>query len=108
VVGTHRLNRAALPHMRRAGQGLVIWIGSSSSAGGIPPFLGPYFAAKAGLDALAVCYARELAPLGTETSIVVPCAFTTGTNHFAHAGAPVDTARVAEYESSLPEHFAER
>ena len=108
VVGTQRLNRAALPHMRRARQGLVIWIGSSSSAGGIPPFLGPYFAAKAGLDALAVCYARELAPLGIETSIVAPGAFTTGTNHFAHAGAPRDAARVAEYESSLPEHFAER
>jgi NAD(P)-dependent dehydrogenase (short-subunit alcohol dehydrogenase family) len=108
VLGTHRVNRAALPHMRRARQGLMIWIGSSSAAGGIPPFLGPYFAAKARLDALAVCYARELAPLGIETSIVVPGAFTTGTNHFAHAGAPGDVARAGEYEASLPERFAER
>lgn len=26
-------------------------------------------------------------------------AFTSGTNHFAHAGIPADTARVAEYEA---------
>jgi NAD(P)-dependent dehydrogenase (short-subunit alcohol dehydrogenase family) len=108
VLGTQRVNRAALPHMRRAGRGLMIWISSSSAAGGVPPLLGPYFAAKAGLDALAVCYARELAPFGIETSIVVPGAFTKGTNHFAHAGTPGDVARAAEYEASLPERFAER
>ena len=108
VLGTQRVNRAALPHMRKARRGLVIWIGSSSVAGGIPPFLGPYFAAKAGMDALAVCYARELAPLGIETSIVVPGAFTKGTNHFAHAGAPSDAARAAAYQASLPDRFAER
>jgi NAD(P)-dependent dehydrogenase (short-subunit alcohol dehydrogenase family) len=108
VLGTQRVNRAVLPHMRTARQGLVIWIGSSSAAGGVPPLLGPYFAAKAGLDALAVCYARELAPLGIETSIVVPGAFTKGTNHFAHAGAPGDAARAAAYEAGLPTRFADR
>jgi NAD(P)-dependent dehydrogenase (short-subunit alcohol dehydrogenase family) len=108
VLGTQRVSRAALPHMRKARRGLVVWIGSSSAAGGIPPFLGPYFAAKAGLDALAVCYARELALLGIETSIVVPGAYTKGTNHFAHAGAPADIACAADYAASLPEGFAER
>jgi NAD(P)-dependent dehydrogenase (short-subunit alcohol dehydrogenase family) len=107
VLGAQRVNRAALPHMRAARRGLVIWIGSSSAAGGVPPLLGPYFAAKAGLDALAVCYARELAPLGIETSIVVPGAFTRGTNHFAHAGAPRDAARASQYQASLPGHFAD-
>jgi NAD(P)-dependent dehydrogenase (short-subunit alcohol dehydrogenase family) len=108
VLGTQRVNRAALPHMRKARQGLLIWIGSSSVAGGTPPLLGPYFAAKAALDALAVCSARELAAFGIETSIVVPGAFTTGTNHFAHAGAPADITRAAEYAASLPEGFARR
>ena len=87
VLGAHRVNRAALPHMRAARKGLIVWISSSSVAGGVPPLLGPYFAAKAAMDALAVCYAKELAPLGIETSIVVPGAFTTGTNHFAHRQA---------------------
>jgi hypothetical protein len=40
------------------------------------------------MDAIAVQYARELARWGIETSIVVPGAFTSGTNHFAHAGRP--------------------
>lgn len=33
-VGTHRLNRIALPHMRKAGKGLIVWVGSSSTRGG--------------------------------------------------------------------------
>lgn len=108
VLGTQRVNRAALPHMRRQGRGLLVWIGSSSAAGGIPPLLAPYFAAKAGMDALAVSYARELAPLGIETSIVVPGAYTRGTNHFAHAGAPEDKARADAYAASWPDGFADR
>jgi NAD(P)-dependent dehydrogenase (short-subunit alcohol dehydrogenase family) len=43
------------------------------------------FAAKAAMDALAVSYAAELNRWSIETSIIVPGAFTSGTNHFAHA-----------------------
>ena len=99
VLSTQRVNRAALPHMRKRGEGLLVWVSSSSSAGGTPPCLSPYFAAKAAMDALAVQYAREISRWGIETSIIVPGAFTRGTNHFAHAGAPADVARVAEYEA---------
>jgi NAD(P)-dependent dehydrogenase (short-subunit alcohol dehydrogenase family) len=60
VLGTQRVNRAVLPHMRAAKQGLLVWVSSSSSAGGTPPYLAPYFAAKAAMDSLAVLYAREL------------------------------------------------
>ena len=97
VLGTQRISRVALPILRRQGRGLVVWVSSSSARGGTPPWLAPYFAAKAGMDSLAVSYAGELARWGIETSIVVPGAFTKGTNHFAHAGAPSDTARAAEY-----------
>jgi NAD(P)-dependent dehydrogenase (short-subunit alcohol dehydrogenase family) len=99
VLSTQRVNRAVLPQMRRQHQGLLVWVSSSSTAGGTPPYLAPYFAAKAGMDALAVQYARELARWGIETSIVVPGAFTRGTNHFAHAGHPADAARAGEYEA---------
>ena len=102
VLGTQRVNRAVLPHMRAAKQGLLLWVSSSSSAGGTPPYLSPYFAAKAAMDALAVQYARELARWGIETSIIVPGAFTKGTNHFAHSGRPADGARLAEYEAEGP------
>jgi hypothetical protein len=51
------------------------------------------------MDALAISYAGELARWNTETSIIVPGAFTSGTNHFAHSGSPADKDRLAEYEA---------
>jgi NAD(P)-dependent dehydrogenase (short-subunit alcohol dehydrogenase family) len=99
VLSTQRVNRAALPQLRKQGKGLLVWVSSSSSAGGTPPYLAPYFAAKAAMDAMAVVYARELTRWGIETSIIVPGAFTGGTNHFAHSGSPLDVARVVEYEA---------
>ena len=108
VLSTQRVNRAALPQLRKQGRGLLVWVSSSSSAGGTPPYLAPYFAAKAGMDALAVVYARELSRWGIETSIIVPGAFTGGTNHFAHSGSPADSARVAEYEAGPYAGFGEQ
>jgi NAD(P)-dependent dehydrogenase (short-subunit alcohol dehydrogenase family) len=108
VLGTQRVNRTALPHMRKARSGLLIWVSSSSTMGGIPPMLGPYFAAKAGMDQIAVSYARELAPFGIETAIVVPGAYTKGTNHFAHSGHPADQARLDAYTAAWPKDFSER
>jgi len=98
VLSTQRVNRAGLPVLRKQGRGLVIWVGSTSTRGGTPPYLAPYFAAKAGMDALAVSFAGELARWNIETTIVVPGAFTSGTNHFAHAGSPEDKSRLKEYE----------
>ena len=99
VVGTQRLNRAALPHLREQGDGLLLWVGSSSTRGGTPPYLAPYFAAKAAMDALAVSYALEVSRFGIESTIVVPGSFTHGTNHFAHSGKPADADIVAAYET---------
>jgi NAD(P)-dependent dehydrogenase (short-subunit alcohol dehydrogenase family) len=98
VLSTQRANRAELPQLRKQGRGLVVWVSSSSARGGTPPYLSPYFAAKAAMDSLAVSYAGELARWGIETAIIVPGAFTKGTNHFAHSGAPADRARAAEYD----------
>ena len=99
VLSTQRVNRAALPILRKQGSGLVVWVGSSSTRGGTPPYLAPYFAAKAGMDAMAVSYSGELARWNIETTIIVPGAFTSGTNHFANAGKPSDSNRTAEYAS---------
>ena len=108
VLGAQRVNRAALPHLRAQGRGLLVWVGSSSTRGGTPPFLAPYFAAKAAMDALAVSYSTELALWGIETTIMVPGAFTKGTNHFAHAGVPADQARAAEYDRGPYAGIADR
>jgi NAD(P)-dependent dehydrogenase (short-subunit alcohol dehydrogenase family) len=98
VLSTQRVNRAALPQLRKQGRGLLVWVSSTSVRGGTPPYLSPYFAAKAAMDSLAVSYASELTRWGIETSIIVPGAFTKGTNHFAHSGKPADEARAAEYD----------
>ena len=69
--------------------------------GGTPPYLAPYFAAKAGMDALAVSYAAELARCGIETSIVVPGAFTDAAPTTSPTPAPPPTpSAAAEYEEA--------
>ena len=78
VLGAQRVNRAALQQLRKQGRALLIWVSSSSARGGTPPYLAPYFAAKAAMDSLAVSHSGELARWGIETSIVVPGAFTKG------------------------------
>ncbi|WP_130621034.1 SDR family oxidoreductase [Dyella amyloliquefaciens] len=107
VLSTQRVNRAALPRLRKQGRGLVVWVSSSSTRGGTPPYLAPYFAAKAGMDALAVSYAGELARWGIETSIVVPGAFTQGTHHFAHAGTPADGVVAKAYAAGPTSDLSE-
>ncbi|MDR6522847.1 NAD(P)-dependent dehydrogenase (short-subunit alcohol dehydrogenase family) [Variovorax paradoxus] len=97
VLGAQRVNRAVLPYLRAQESGLMLWISSTTSKGGFPPFMGPYGAAKAAMDSLAVTLAYEIARFGIETSIVVPGAFTKGTDHFPSAGRPADAAIAAAY-----------
>ena len=95
ILSTQRVNRAALPQLRKQGQGLLIWISSSSARGSSVPFLGAYASSKAALDALALGYAAELARWGIETTIIVPRAL--GRSHYIRSGRPRDTARAEEY-----------
>jgi NAD(P)-dependent dehydrogenase (short-subunit alcohol dehydrogenase family) len=96
-LGAQRVLRAALPRLRGQEAGLLLWISSTTTKGGFPPFLGPYGAAKAAMDSLAVSLSYEVARFGIETAIMVPGAFTRGTEHFPSAGKPADTARAAAY-----------
>jgi NAD(P)-dependent dehydrogenase (short-subunit alcohol dehydrogenase family) len=98
VLGAQRVNRAALPLLRAQESGLMLWISSTTTKGGFPPFMGPYAAAKAAMDSLAITLSYEIARFGIETSIVVPGAFTRGTSHFPTAGKPADGARAAAYD----------
>ena len=52
--------------------------------------------------------ARRVACWGIETSIIVPGAFSSGTNHFKNAGFPNDKARDAEYNSGAHKGFADQ
>jgi NAD(P)-dependent dehydrogenase (short-subunit alcohol dehydrogenase family) len=95
VLSTQRVNRAALPQLRKQGRGLLVWISSSSARGGTSPFLGLYASTKAGMDALALDYAGELARWGIETTIIVPGSL--GSDHYIRSGRPGDVARSEEY-----------
>jgi NAD(P)-dependent dehydrogenase (short-subunit alcohol dehydrogenase family) len=110
LLGTQRVNRAALPHMRGRESGLLLWVSSTTARGGFPPFLGPYAAAKAAMDSLAQTVAYEVARFGIETSIVVPGAFTRGTAHFPNAGRPADATTTAAYGryDGMSDRIAER
>ena len=95
AIGVHRVNRAALPHLRRQGHGTLLYVGSTTTIT-TPPFLGPYVVSKAAEDFLAVTTAYEVSQLGIETVIVMPGAFTHGTEHFPNASRPADTASVSD------------
>jgi NAD(P)-dependent dehydrogenase (short-subunit alcohol dehydrogenase family) len=106
VVSTQRINRAALPQLRKQGQGLMVWVSSSGMRAGATPYLGPYFACKAAMDTLAVSYAGELARWGIETSIVVCGFYKKGTNHYAHSGRPADALRAEEYADGVRQELS--
>ncbi|CAL9399972.1 SDR family oxidoreductase [Streptomyces sp. enrichment culture] len=93
TLGVQRLNRAALPNLRAQGSGTLLYVGSTIPVT-TPPFLGPYVVSKAAMDALALVTSYEVAPLGIETVIVMPGAFTQGTDHFPKAGRPADATGI--------------
>jgi NAD(P)-dependent dehydrogenase (short-subunit alcohol dehydrogenase family) len=84
VVGVQRLNRAVLPHMRSRKRGTLLYTGSTIPIS-TPPFLGPYVVSKAAMDSLAVVTSYEASQFGIETIIIMPGAFTQGTDHFPNA-----------------------
>ena len=90
AIGAHRVNRAVLPHV-----GSTIPITT-------PPFLGPYVASKAAMDALAIVTMYEVGQFGIETCIVMPGAFTQGTEHFPDASHASDAAVTAAYAELDP------
>lgn len=84
VLGLQRVNRAALPYLRQRGAGTLVYVGSTIPIT-TPPFLGPHVASKAAMDDLALTTSYEVNPFGIETVIVMPGAFTKGTQHFPDA-----------------------
>ncbi|GAB7037751.1 MULTISPECIES: SDR family oxidoreductase [Catenuloplanes] len=96
AVGAHRVNRAALPHLRRQRSGVLIWVGSTIPVT-TPPFLGPYVASKAAFDSLAVVTSYEVSQFGIETTIVMPGAIPQGTDHFSGASHASDDGVTAQY-----------
>jgi len=94
VFGVQRVIRAALPHLRKQGSGLLIQI--SSLLGRINlPFYSPYNASKWAIESLAEGYRMELAAFGVDSVIVEPGGFPT--NFFDNLMLPKDRSTDAEY-----------
>jgi NAD(P)-dependent dehydrogenase (short-subunit alcohol dehydrogenase family) len=93
-LGSVRVNRAVLPHMRRERSGVLMHI--SSGAGRITaPSMGFYCASKFALEALAESYSYELAAQGIESVIVQPGPYETPV--FGNIVMAADEARTNTY-----------
>ncbi|MCR9290322.1 MAG: SDR family oxidoreductase [Bacteroidetes bacterium] len=94
VFGVQRINRAALPHLRNQGSGLLVQV--SSLLGRMTmPFYGPYNASKWAVEALAENYRSELSGLGIDSVIVEPGGFPT--SFFSSLIEPSDRSQDASY-----------
>ena len=98
VFGVLRVNRAALPHMRKQGSGLLLQIGSIAGRLAMP-FLGLYGATKFALEGLTESYRSELAPFGIDAAIIEPGTYPTPISA-KHANA-ADTERAALYQTAI-------
>jgi len=98
VFGVLRVNRAALPHMRRQGSGLLLQIGSIAGRLALP-FQGLYAATKFALEALTQSYRYELAPFGIDAAIIEPGTYPTPIA--AKRQVAADTERTALYQAAM-------
>ena len=94
VFGVQRVNRAVLPHFRRQGSGLVVYVSSILGRMALP-FYGPYNASKWALEAMAENYRMELSGFGVDSCLVEPGGYPTG--FFNNLIMPSDTSRDEEY-----------
>ena len=93
-LGVVRMNRAVLPHMRRQGTGLLVYM-SSTYGRIVPLFSGIYTATKFALEALAETYHYELFEMGIDSTILDIGGFPTAM--FNNIIQPADVARGADY-----------
>lgn len=106
IVGVQRVNRAALPFLRKQNNGLIIYV-TSILGRMVMPFYGPYNATKFALEALAENYRVELSGFGIENCIVEPGGFPT--TFFSNIIPASDTSRVESYGDfmNVPQQMAE-
>ncbi|PWL40455.1 short-chain dehydrogenase/reductase [Flagellimonas aquimarina] len=92
--GIARMIKAVSPHMRKAGDGLII--NTTSLAGRLAfPYFGIYCASKHAVEAYSQSLRYELAPFGVEVSIVEPGPF--GTNLLFTGPEEADKNTIEQY-----------
>ena len=96
LTGTFVVTRQAIPHLRRAGQGVIVNNLSLSVQTGGAGGAGPYAVAKGGLQVFTRTLARELAPEVRVNSIMP------GVIETPHHEQFTTTERLAEYRRETP------
>jgi len=101
VLSTQRVNRAALPQLRRQKTGHVLWVGSSSTRGGTPPIFHPTVRQRLLWMRLLFAMPQSLTagasrPPSSSPAPSPRARITSPT--LAHS--PADKARQAEYDNS--------
>ena len=94
LFGVVRMNRAVLPHMRRQGSGLLLYI-SSDLGRGVLQYEGIYCASKFAMEALAEAYHYDLYRLGIDSVIIEPGTYPTAI--WSKGMSPADPSRATEY-----------
>lgn len=98
VLGALRVNRAALPHLRARGRGLLIQVSSTSDRVTVP-FTGLYGASKAALASLTEAWRYDLAGTGVESVNLEAAPHDTDLG--ANGTMPADAARLEPYLPAL-------
>lgn len=98
VFGVQRINRAAIPHLRKQKSGVIIYISSLLGRMALP-FYGPYNSSKWALEALAENYRVELSGFGIENCIIEPGGYPT--TFMESLLMPSDQSRDTEYGEFL-------
>jgi NAD(P)-dependent dehydrogenase (short-subunit alcohol dehydrogenase family) len=93
LVGVFRVVREVLPHMRKAGEGLLVNVSTVIGRVAIP-FFGVYQAGKWGLEGLSETLRYELAGTGIDVVVVEPGPF--ATELVANSPGPGDEQRLAD------------
>lgn len=105
LLGVLRVNQAVLPHMRRQGSGLVVYI-SSTSARVVYPFLGIYGATKSAVDLMAEAMHYELFRLGVDSVILELGGYATEFGHKALLAADQEMANHYGLAGEMAQAFA--
>lgn len=96
LLGPLWMTQAALPVMRRQGEGHVVQISSTGGVGAMP-FLGLYNAAKWGLEGMSEALAAEVMPMGIRVTLVeigaMDTQWATSGMRFSQPSSAYDTVR---------------
>ncbi len=95
--GVYNVSKAAIPHLRRRGRGLIMQISSIGGRAGGAPGLAPYISAKFAIDGFSRALRAELAPFGIRVLVVEPSGLRTD-----WAGSSMVVGDVADaYENTV-------